>query len=221
MSLLPQNYGPQHQAVYVIHRKRLSYLKTARLHQSRKTKTTETTLEIALQKELDAIKQVIKYHKTETTTEESLDIVLAKHDLPEEVIVEQIPSADYKTMRVNVYTNSHNPQETPREIASYLLPIQDYPEQRMDDIADTTRFLPVKHHIFEHMPEGLFGYTFIGSDKVYINQSLVGARKEETIVHESIHTPDEYETRVLTSWILNKETNKYTMKGMFVHKQEK
>lgn len=221
MSNLSSNYGPQHQAIYVIPRKRSSYLRTAHLYQSRKTKTTETTLEIALQKELDAIKQVIKYHKTETTTEESLDIVLTKHDLPEEVIVEQIPSADYKTMEVNVYTKHENHQETPQQIASYLLPVQEYHDQRIDDITDTTRFLPVKNHIFEQMPEGLFGYTFIGSDKVYINQSLVGARKEETIVHESIHTPDEYETRVITSWILNKETNKYTMKGMFVHKQER
>lgn len=220
MHILPQNYGPQQQPVYLMPKRRSSYLTSARLHQSRKTKTTETTLEIALQRELDTLTQVIKYHKTETTTEESLDIVLAKHDLPGEVIVEQIPSADYKTMQVNVYTK-HPHQQTPQQIASYTLPVQEYPEQRMDDISDTTRFLPVKHQIFEHMPEGLFGYTFIGSDKVYINQTLQGSRKEETIVHESIHTPDEYETRVLTSWILNKETNRYTMKGMFMHKREK
>ncbi|MBI3033389.1 hypothetical protein HYY69_08000 [Candidatus Woesearchaeota archaeon] len=220
MHLLPQNYGPVVQPVYAVPRKKSSYSIGARFHQSKRTQTTEITLEVALQQELDQVKQIIRYHKKQTITEESLDVVLAKHDLPEKVIIEQIPSSDYKTMEVNVYALP-SPQHKPEQIASYNLSLQEYQEQRRDDIADTTRFLPVKHRIFEQMPEGLFGYTFIGSDKVYINQSLVGGRKEETIVHESIHTPDEYETRVITSWILHKETNKYMMKGMVMHKQEK
>ena len=52
---LPSNYGPKHEPVYVQPKKRSSsYLAAAHVHQSKKTHTTEITLEVALQQELYA-----------------------------------------------------------------------------------------------------------------------------------------------------------------------
>jgi len=38
---------------------------------------------------------------------------------------------------------------------------------------------------------------------------LTGQTARMVDIHESIHTPDEYETRVLTSWIMEKVRGKY------------
>src|SRR3989338_7595263 len=224
---LPEHYGPKVQPMYLNAKKIPSYSKynsfflRKRVHKQRIEKTTE--LETTIQRELDSVRQIIKlkhYEKrTEELSEESIELILRNNNHPSEIFVEQVPDNNYTTMQVNVYTAL--PGAEVKQIASYNVPVQDYPDKRSDDIEDTTRFLPVKNQIFEFMPDGLFGYTSIGSDKVYINQRLFGEKKEETIVHESIHTPDEYETRVITSWILNKETSKYQMRTMFINHETK
>jgi hypothetical protein len=51
---------------------------------------------------------------------------------------------------------------------------------------------------------GILGFTYLGQNKMALRDDLVGD-KEMVDVHESIHTPDEYETRILTDWILMKK----------------
>lgn len=58
--------------------------------------------------------------------------------------------------------------------------------------------------------EGLYGFTFLGDVHAWRRDDLTGSKRgKETDIHECIHTSDEYETRVLTSWIMAKETTKY------------
>jgi len=76
---------------------------------------------------------------------------------------------------------------------------------------DTSKNIPWKK--VEWFPksgnEGLYGWTYLQADRIHLREDL-GEKQEEVDVHESIHTNDEYETRVLTSWILGvKREQKY------------
>ena len=59
-----------------------------------------------------------------------------------------------------------------------------------------------------HAP-GLWGFTYIGDTSMGRSDILSGDNARMVDIHESIHTPDEYETRVLTDWILEKPKMKY------------
>ena len=56
---------------------------------------------------------------------------------------------------------------------------------------------------------GVLGFTYLGSGKMARRADLFGDMAKMVDVHEAIHTPDEYETRVLTSWMLRMERPKY------------
>jgi hypothetical protein len=56
---------------------------------------------------------------------------------------------------------------------------------------------------------GILGFTYLGSGKMTRRDDLFGDMALMVDVHESIHTPDEYETRRLTDWILLRERPKY------------
>lgn len=50
--------------------------------------------------------------------------------------------------------------------------------------------------------EGLYGWTYLQDTKIHLREDLIGEKKIETEIHESIHTNDERETRYLTAWIM-------------------
>lgn len=56
---------------------------------------------------------------------------------------------------------------------------------------------------------GILGFTYLGSGKMTRRDDLFGDMALMVDVHEAIHTTDEYETRVLTSWMLKREKPKY------------
>ncbi len=56
---------------------------------------------------------------------------------------------------------------------------------------------------------GVLGFTYLGSGKMTRRDDLVGEIANMVDVHEAIHTPDEYETRRLTDWMLTRERPKY------------
>ena len=88
---------------------------------------------------------------------------------------------------------------------SYRKPIPSYHARWKAERRDTTKLIPGKTMELRKMPAGLYGYTFLGQNYMAINQDLTHDFKYEVIVHESIHTPDEYETRVITWWMLDEE----------------
>src|SRR3989338_5827066 len=75
---------------------------------------------------------------------------------------------------------------------------------------DTIKFIPLTR--IEYFPEqgfeGLYGWTYRLEGKIHLRQGLKEEKKRETDIHESIHTSDEYETRILTKWILEEENLK-------------
>ena len=74
---------------------------------------------------------------------------------------------------------------------------------------DFTNLVPNKRMEMVKLPAGFYGYTFLGQNYMAINDNLPPARSHETQVHEAIHTPDEYETRVLTWWKISSDKKAY------------
>jgi len=54
---------------------------------------------------------------------------------------------------------------------------------------------------------GILGYTYLGENFMVIRDDLNDYEANEVEIHEAIHTPDEYETRVITRWMLDNETH--------------
>ena len=72
---------------------------------------------------------------------------------------------------------------------------------------DHTNKIPDKKLEKERLPWGFYGYTYLGHNKMWLNELLdqTPALKRETDVHEAIHTNDEYETRVISRDMIKEE----------------
>lgn len=79
---------------------------------------------------------------------------------------------------------------------------------------DHTNKIPDKRVFKERMPWGLFGYTYLGEGKQWLNELLdqVPDFKREVDLHEAIHTNDEYETRVVSRDMLKEESRSEIIK---------
>jgi len=86
----------------------------------------------------------------------------------------------------------------------------DYSEQREEKLQDFTNQLDKTLHIMpESLMGGVLGFTYLGENFMARRADLTGAKARMVDVHEAIHTPDEYETRILTDWMLTREKPKY------------
>lgn len=98
-----------------------------------------------------------------------------------------------------------------RQGTIYSLVIGAYRDRRIESMHDFTDRVPGKN--LETFPvsgnEGLYGYTFLGDIMAWRRDDLSGNFAKMVDIHESIHTPDEYETRILTDWIMTKQISKY------------
>ena len=107
-----------------------------------------------------------------------------------------------------IYENNY---EQERLSINYKSTIGTYLKRRQDALHDFTDRVPGKN--LETFPvsgnEGIYGYTFLGDIKVWRRDDLSGNFAKMVDIHECIHTPDEYETRILTDWIMSKQPTKY------------
>jgi hypothetical protein len=90
--------------------------------------------------------------------------------------------------------------------------ISSYIQKRQEMLNDFTDRVPGKHlHTFPSTGNaGLFGFTYLGDVNAWRRDDLIGTEFSFMVdVHESIHTPDEYETRIITEWMMSKENSKY------------
>ena len=85
-----------------------------------------------------------------------------------------------------------------------------YKKRRENSLQDFSDRVPGKFvNVFpESMLGGILGFTYLGENFMGKREDMVGNQMVD--VHESIHTNNEYETRLLTSWILSREKVKYT-----------
>tara|TARA_Y100000031_G_C8117537_1_gene336622 strand:- start:398 stop:775 length:378 start_codon:yes stop_codon:yes gene_type:complete len=92
-----------------------------------------------------------------------------------------------------------------RTIAKTYSPFDSYLDKFRAEQRDLLKFIPSVN--IRKFPlngnRGLYGWTYRDkSAQVNIREDLTEDFKTEVIVHEAIHTPDEYETRRLTEWIM-------------------
>ncbi len=94
---------------------------------------------------------------------------------------------------------------------SYKQQLKSYMKQHMQEKEDMTNRVPLKwlNILPETIMGGVLGFTYLGENFMGRRADLVGKTARMVDIHESIHTPDEYETRVLTSWIMEKARGKY------------
>jgi hypothetical protein len=80
--------------------------------------------------------------------------------------------------------------------------------------SDFSQNIPAKQLNKEALPWGFYGYTYLQHDKIWLNKDLdyTPEFKKEVEIHESIHTNDEYETRVISRHMAEEEDKEETMK---------
>ena len=84
-------------------------------------------------------------------------------------------------------------------------------QQHINSKEDMTNRVPLKwlNILPESVMGGVLGFTYLGENFMGRRADLTGSTARMDDIHESIHTSDEYETRVLTSWIMEKVRGKY------------
>ena len=92
----------------------------------------------------------------------------------------------------------------------YTVPKLSYHQIREDKIQDFTNAVDKSLTLLpKSIMGGVLGFTYLGENFMARRDDLTGAKALMVDVHEAIHTPDEYETRVLTAWMLKREMPKY------------
>ncbi|MEK6983340.1 MAG: hypothetical protein AABX33_02105 [Nanoarchaeota archaeon] len=89
--------------------------------------------------------------------------------------------------------------------------LKGYMRQLIESKDDMTNRVPLKwlNILPESLMGGILGFTYLGENFMGRRADLTGKTARMVDIHESIHTPDEYETRILTSWIMEKSKSKY------------
>src|SRR3989338_3479610 len=97
-----------------------------------------------------------------------------------------------------------------RLIITYQQQMKNYIEKHVNEKEDMTHRVPLKwlNILPESMMGGILGFTYIGDPAMGRRADLTGKTARMVDIHKSIHTPDEYETRVLTEWIMGKVNSK-------------
>ena len=93
----------------------------------------------------------------------------------------------------------------------YKRNLREYMQRHIEAKEDMANRVPLKwlNIMPESMMGGVLGFTYLGENSMGRRADLTGKTARMVDIHESIHTPDEYETRVLTSWIMEKARSRY------------
>ena len=114
--------------------------------------------------------------------------------------IDNFPDADYKIQNKQYSTES-----------SYKKQSREYLKQLIESKEDMSNRVPLKwlNILPETMMGGVLGFTYIGDPSMGRRADLTGSTARMVDIHESIHTTDEYETKRITDWILEKPNRKY------------
>ena len=94
---------------------------------------------------------------------------------------------------------------------TYKRQLRSYIQQHVESKEDMSNRVPLKwlNILPETIMGGVLGFTYLGENFMARRADLIGQTARMVDIHESIHTPDEYETRVLTDWIMQKPKMRY------------
>jgi len=178
-----------------------------------KAKHVEYGLEIGREAENEALKDYsvsIKYH--EDGSEERIDIELkptekAKREGKEEqsfsALREKEPGEE-KGYSIDIqYSGNYGKEHV---TINYNIPLLDYEEKKEINKQDFSNRAANKWvDIFpEAQMGGVLGFTFLGDNYQALRADMLYSPLKTMVdLHEAIHTPDEHETRVITSWMMD------------------
>ncbi len=153
----------------------------------------------------------IKYE--ENSSEEKLRVEVRKED--KEVYSSEVTNKKEIPDKVAPYRliiNYDDNYAEERLAINYKQQLKNYMKQHIEGKEDMSNRVPLKwlNILPENIMGGVLGFTYLGENFMGRRADLTGKTARMVDIHESIHTPDEYETRVLTSWIMEKARGKYT-----------
>lgn len=153
----------------------------------------------------DALSFVVKYSENEKEQKLTVEGEDGKENYSFEIIKEK-DVIEKEPYQLNIVYESNKTEEKLK--VKYTL--RDYPTERERALQDFTNVLDKTLHIMpKSLMGGVLGYTYLGENFMARREDLSGAKALMVDVHEAIHTDNEYETRVLTDWILSRERPKY------------
>ena len=147
----------------------------------------------------------------ENSKSEKLKVTLRKSgkDYSGEVVKEKEKESGIMPYRLTI--NYAQNYEFERLSISYAQQLKGYMREHIKSKEDMSNRVPLKwlNILPENIMGGVLGFTYLGENFMGRRADLVGKTARMVDIHESIHTPDEYETRRLTLWIMSKERSKY------------
>ena len=154
----------------------------------------------------------IKYD--ENSKEERLNVKIRKSEkeIYSAEIVDKKEIKD-KVAPYSINISYHDNYGEERLSIVYRRQLKNYIQQHINSREDMSNRVPLKwlNILPETQMGGVLGFTYLGENFMGRRADLTGKTARMVDIHESIHTPDEYETRVLTDWIMTKTKIKYIM----------
>ena len=148
----------------------------------------------------------------ENNHEDKLKISVKKNEkeiYSSEIINEKV--TENRTAPYKIVISYEDNYAEERLAITYRQQLKNYMQQHINSKEDMTNRVPLKwlNILPESFMGGVLGFTYLGENFMGRRADLTGSTARMVDIHESIHTPDEYETRVLTSWIMEKIKPKY------------
>lgn len=152
----------------------------------------------------------IKYEENQHQSRLRISVNKDKKEVYSSEIIDRKDEKN-KTAPYGIIINYEENYAEERLSISYRQQLRGYMQQHIADKEDMANRVPLKwlNILPETMMGGVLGFTYLGENFMGRRADLTGKTARMVDIHESIHTPDEYETRVLTSWIMEKVKGKY------------
>ena len=152
----------------------------------------------------------IKYEENQSEDKLKISIKDTEKELYSAEIVDKKDPKD-RVAPYSITINYENRYDEERLTITYKQQLKNYIQKHIDEKENMSNRVPLKWlNILPETSMGcVLGFTYFGDPSMGRRADLTGKTARMVDIHESIHTPDEYETRVLTSWIMEKVKGRY------------
>ena len=152
----------------------------------------------------------IKYDENQTEEKLLISVKESEKDIYSAIINTKKEAKD-GVIPYSIDINYSDNYREERLMITYKQQLKNYMQQHIESKEDMSNRVPLKwlNILPETMMGGVLGFTYLGENFMARRADLTGKTARMVDIHESIHTPDEYETRVLTSWIMEKPKLRY------------
>ncbi len=155
----------------------------------------------------------IKYEENQTDEKLSIKVKKEEKEIYSAEIINKKNAKD-KVAPYSIKISYEGNYAEERLFIIYKQQLKNYMQKHIESKEDMTNRVPLKwlNIMPETMMGGVLGFTYLGENFMARRADLTGKTARMVDIHESIHTPDEYETRCITQWIMSKERSKYIKK---------